>query len=74
MKLLSSLFDFNNNSSVNWTFLLAISLSKAVVFILVAVVTVLVDRPINYGKSGLFSIFCTQSNDFALGYPIGKQE
>lgn len=25
-----------------------------------------------YSKAGLYAIFATQSNDFALGYPIGK--
>lgn len=32
----------------------------------------LVVRPLNLGKSGILSIFCTQSNDFAIGYPIVK--
>ncbi|CAG0920753.1 unnamed protein product [Notodromas monacha] len=57
-------------SSVNWTFLFSISISKALVFALVVFVTILVERPIDFGKAGLFAIFCTQSNDFALGYPI----
>jgi hypothetical protein len=26
----------------------------------------------NFSTAGLFAIFCTQSNDFALGYPIGE--
>lgn len=26
-----------------------------------------------YSKAGLYAIFATQSNDFALGYPIGKR-
>lgn len=30
----------------------------------------LVVRPLNFGKSGILAIFCTQSNDFAIGYPI----
>lgn len=57
-------------SSVNWVFLLSICISKATVFFLVIVVTLLVYRPVDYGRAGLFAIFCTQSNDFALGYPI----
>lgn len=27
-------------------------------------------RPLNLGKSGILAIFCTQSNDFAIGFPI----
>ncbi len=57
-------------SSVNWHFLLAILLAKATVFISVMVITLLVTRPVDMSKSGLLSIFCTQSNDFALGFPI----
>lgn len=57
-------------SSVNWIFLLAILISKAVVFMGVAAITLLVSRPVNLSKAGLFAIFCTQSNDFAIGYPI----
>lgn len=41
-------------------------------FLGVGVITLLVSRPINLGRAGLFSIFCTQSNDFAIGYPIGE--
>ncbi|XP_076059011.1 integral membrane protein GPR155 homolog anchor isoform X2 [Oratosquilla oratoria] len=57
-------------SSVNWLFLLSIFLSKSLVFFMVALITLLVYKPIDFGKAGLFAIFCTQSNDFALGYPI----
>ncbi|XP_050299819.1 integral membrane protein GPR155 [Anthonomus grandis grandis] len=57
-------------SSVNWMFLVAILLAKSVVFFAVIVVTLLVGRPLNLGRAGIFAIFCTQSNDFAIGYPI----
>ncbi|XP_042861951.1 integral membrane protein GPR155-like [Penaeus japonicus] len=57
-------------SSVNWLFLLSICISKATVFFLVILITLLVYRPMDFGRAGLFAIFCTQSNDFALGYPI----
>lgn len=60
-------------SSVNWLFLLSVLLSKSIVFFSVIVVTLLVGRPVNYGRAGIFAIFCTQSNDFAVGYPIGKR-
>lgn len=61
-----------NLSNVNWYFLLAVLISKAVVFLLVILVTLLVSRPFSPARAGLYAIFCTQSNDFAIGYPIGK--
>ncbi|XP_026731598.1 integral membrane protein GPR155 [Trichoplusia ni] len=57
-------------STVNWAFLVAILLAKGVVFIGVIIVTMMVSKPLNLGRAGIFAIFCTQSNDFALGYPI----
>ncbi|XP_078572061.1 lysosomal cholesterol signaling protein-like isoform X2 [Branchiostoma floridae x Branchiostoma japonicum] len=56
--------------AVNWWFLLAMAIAKSSVFLLVAVFTLVLGR--NFGKAGLFAIFATQSNDFALGYPIVK--
>jgi predicted permease len=57
-------------TSVNWLFLLSILIAKSIVFSSVIVVTLLVGRPVNLGRAGIFAIFCTQSNDFAIGYPI----
>ncbi|CAG9770867.1 unnamed protein product [Ceutorhynchus assimilis] len=57
-------------SSVNWMFLLSILVAKSLVFFTVIIVTLLVGRPVNLGRAGIFAIFCTQSNDFAIGYPI----
>ena len=57
-------------SSVNWYFLLSIFLAKSIVFLAVIVVCLLITRPLDLARSGLYAIFCTQSNDFALGYPI----
>lgn len=46
---------------------------QVTVFVLVCVLTLMVAGPDNrYSKAGLYAIFATQSNDFALGYPIGK--
>ncbi|NXU58211.1 GP155 protein, partial [Turnix velox] len=60
-----------NFSNVNWSFLYSILVAKAAVFFLVCVLTLLVANPENrFSKAGLFPIFATQSNDFALGYPI----
>lgn len=56
--------------TVNWKFLFAILVSKSIVFFLVLLTGLLVVRPLNFGKSGILAIFCTQSNDFAIGYPI----
>ncbi|KAG8559573.1 hypothetical protein GDO81_017383 [Engystomops pustulosus] len=60
--------DFSN---VNWSFLYSILIAKASVFLVVCVLTLLVASPQSrFSKAGLFPIFATQSNDFALGYPI----
>ncbi|KAM4025727.1 lysosomal cholesterol signaling protein isoform 1-T1 [Anomaloglossus baeobatrachus] len=58
-------------SDVNWSFLYSILIAKASVFMVVCVLTLLVASPQSrFSKAGLFPIFATQSNDFALGYPI----
>lgn len=59
-----------NWQTVNWTYLLAILIAKSIVFFSVCIITLLVVRPINYGRAGILATFCTQSNDFAIGYPI----
>nr|XP_056717550.1 integral membrane protein GPR155 isoform X2 [Euleptes europaea] len=60
-----------NFSHVNWSFLYSILIAKASVFFLVCILTLLVATPERrFSKAGLFPIFATQSNDFALGYPI----
>lgn len=59
-------------NSVDWYFLLAIFISKSVVFLVVAILTLLLVRPTHTGKIGIYGIFSTQSHDFALGIPIGK--
>lgn len=64
------LLDFGD---VIWPFLWSILIAKVCVFVIVCVLTLIVASPDGrYSKAGLFSIFATQSNDFALGYPIGK--
>ncbi|KAG8187506.1 hypothetical protein JTE90_022899 [Oedothorax gibbosus] len=59
--------DFRN---VNWLFVLGILVGKLLVFLLVALVTVIVHRPCNLSYAGIYGIFCTQGNDFGLAYPI----
>lgn len=59
-----------NWRTVNWTFLLSMLISKGIVFFSVIGISLLVTRPLNYGRAGILASFCTQSNDFAIGYPI----
>jgi hypothetical protein len=33
-------------------------------------ISLIVVRPLNLGRAGILAIFCTQSNDFAIGFPI----
>uniref|UniRef100_A0A4W4ECJ7 DEP domain-containing protein n=1 Tax=Electrophorus electricus TaxID=8005 RepID=A0A4W4ECJ7_ELEEL len=62
--------DFGN---VIWPFLWSILVAKLGVFFLVCVLTLLVaSKESRFSKAGLYSIFATQSNDFALGYPIAE--
>lgn len=64
-----------NFSNVNWSFLYSILVAKASVFFLVCILTFFIVTPESrFSKAGLFPIFATQSNDFALGYPIGKKQ
>jgi predicted permease len=57
-------------SKVKWMFVFVVGLSKCIVFVGVTVVTLLFTRDI--GKAGVYSLFCTMSNDLALGVPICK--
>lgn len=56
-------------SQVSWPFLGSILTAKFIVFVLVVVLSLIITRKI--GRAGLYGIFSTQSNDFALGLPIG---
>lgn len=61
-----------NFAEVNWKFLTCILIAKVIVFCLVLTITFLTYRPINFGAAGIYGIFTTASNDFALGYPMLK--
>lgn len=61
-----------NLNVVNWNFLLAILISKGLVFGIVVLLTIILGRPQKYGRAGIYGIFCTQSNDFALGLPLSE--
>lgn len=59
-------------SSISWSFLGGMLIAKFSLFLGVVIITLLVTRPFSVGRAGLYGIFATQSNDFALGLPIGK--
>ena len=56
--------------SVNWIFLASITLAKSIIFFLVLLVGLFIHRPLDLSRPALYAIFCTQSNDFALGFPV----
>ena len=56
-------------SKVDWHFWFAILLSKAVLFLIVAFLTVVTTQN-DLSQAGLYGIFVTQSNDLALGLPL----
>ena len=61
-------------TAISWPFLGGMLLAKFSVFAGVALITVIISRPFNIGRAGIFGIFATQSNDFALGLPIGEYD
>lgn len=61
-----------NFTLVNWKFLFAVLLAKSCVFFIVLSISLIIKRTSNPGCAALFAIFTTQSNDFAIGYPMSK--
>lgn len=59
-----------NLSNISWAFVSAIFVSKTLVFVATAAVVLILTKPTDTALAGIFAIFCTQSNDFAMGYPI----
>lgn len=59
-------------TQVNWRFVFGILIAKSTVFFSVVLFTLVLVRPTNFGKAGIYGIFCSQSNDLSLGYPLGK--
>jgi len=59
---------------INWKFLFAVLLAKSCVFISVLVILLVIRKPSNPGRAALFAISTTQSNDFAIGYPMSKNK
>ena len=50
-------------TTISWPFMGGILIAKLSVFVVVAVLTIIITRPISSGKGGLFGIFATQSNE-----------
>lgn len=61
-----------NFQGVNWSFLLAILISKTIIFAIVCVVEFCMQPAGSprVPKAAIFAIFCTQTNDFGMGLPI----
>lgn len=55
---------------VNLKFLASIFIGKMIIFVSTGLLTWLLKRENRASFAGLFAIFCSQSNDFALGYPL----
>jgi hypothetical protein len=60
--------------SVNWNFVLSVLVAKIIIAVLVIVITLIMTKPADIGKAGILTIFCTMSNDFAIGFPIGDYQ
>ena len=56
--------------NICWMFVSGILVSKIIVFVAVVAVSLVLSKPCDTAIAGLFGIFVTQSNDFAVGYPI----
>ncbi|KAA3676401.1 uncharacterized protein DEA37_0012879 [Paragonimus westermani] len=57
-------------SGVCWSLVAAVSLSKLVAFLLAFCVTLMLSRKSQLGVAAILSMFVSQSNDVALGYPV----
>ncbi|KAF8793474.1 Integral membrane protein GPR155 like protein [Argiope bruennichi] len=57
-------------TQMKWEFIASVFVSKTCIFVCVALITMLLTHPCDLGKAGIFAIFATQSNDFALGFPL----
>lgn len=56
-------------ADVNWKFLVCILLAKCIIFTATVILTLALSRA-SYANAGLYAIASSQSNDFALGYPL----
>ena len=70
---LSTIFNIpaqTNIGEIDWSLVFSVLLAKGLIFLMVVLITLMVTKPMDIGRAGLFVIICTQSNDFAFGYPI----
>lgn len=58
--------------TINLSLLVCMLISKLIIFALVSLITLAITYPTNFSYAGALSILTTQSNDFALGYPLFK--
>lgn len=57
-------------SQIDWYFIASVFIAKVLTFFMVVIVTLVISKSRSVGKAGLYGIFVTQSNDFAMGYPL----
>ena len=57
-----------NLDNIKWSFILAILISKSVIFTFVLVSDFLINKDIS--RAAIFAIYSTQTNDFGMGLPI----
>lgn len=62
-------------SNIDFNFVGSILISKSIIFLVVLLVTFVLSckscsKQYTTRRSAIYAIFCTQSNDFALGYPL----
>ncbi|CAH8604064.1 unnamed protein product [Schistosoma intercalatum] len=61
-----------NFSGVCWSFVMAISISKLIGFIMAITFTYLISRRFHLGIAAIVAMFVSQTNDVALAYPIQR--
>ncbi|CAH8551768.1 unnamed protein product [Schistosoma turkestanicum] len=59
-----------NFSGVSWYFVVAVSTSKLIGFVMAIVFTFLISRRFHLGIAAIVAMFVSQTNDVALAYPI----
>jgi predicted permease len=55
-------------SNIQWSFLLAVLVSKTIIFVMVLLLDFLLARDMS--RAAIFAIYSTQTNDFGMGLPI----
>ncbi len=55
---------------VDWSFLIGIAVTKAIIFLTVFMTEYFLNVPRQLSRPSIFAILCTQTNDFGMGLPI----